>query len=157
MVEIRRADEGDAEILAELYQLVHQPHLDLMPDRFKPLEMEAASEWFRTRLGKSAVRVWIAESDGAPVGYMMATTLERPETPFRYPRLVCHMDQLAVVPEMRRHGVGRALFDRALTDARERGVQDVEGHSWSFNAGTHELLRTFGFDAQIIRFSRTFS
>lgn len=157
MISVRRAGEEDAELLAELYGFVHDPHLDRRPERFKPTDPGEVAEWFRSRLRKPTVRAWIAESEGAAIGYVLATTYDRAETPFRYPRVICQMDQLAVTPEFRRRGVARKLIDRVLADARARGIQDVEGNSWYFNTAAHDMLRAFGFDIQILRFSRTIS
>jgi GNAT superfamily N-acetyltransferase len=157
MISVRQAGEGDVELLAELYRLVHEVHLNRMPERFKPVETGAVSEWFRSMIPKPAVRAWIAESEGSAVGYVLAVVQDRPETLFRYRRVVYHLEQIAVAPAFRRTGVARELIDCVVADARERGVQDLEGNSWFFNTGAHDLVLSLGFHVQIIRFSRTVS
>lgn len=154
MIGVRQAGDGDAEILAELNRYVHEVHLDRIPRRFKPAEPAAVAEWFRAMVRKPAVRAWIAESEGAAAGYALTTLHERPETPFTYRLAILQIDQLGVAPGFRRQGVGRVLIERVLEDARQRGIQDVEGNSWFFNTGAHDLLYSTGFHSQIIRFNR---
>jgi ribosomal protein S18 acetylase RimI-like enzyme len=155
VISIRQANAGDVGILAELNGVAQELHFTHVPQRFKPVDTAAASEWFRLMLGDPSVRAWIAESGGSPVGYVLAVTHDRPENPFCFRRLFCEIDQIAVSPGFRRKGLARALVDRALADARSRGIRDLELSSWSFNAGAHEAFRRLGFQPQIVRFSRT--
>jgi diamine N-acetyltransferase len=153
MISVRQAGEGDVELLAELNRFVHEVHLNRMPQRFKPAETDAVSEWFRSMIQKPAVRAWIAESDGSAVGYVLATTCDWPETPFRSRRMFYQIDQIAVSPGFRRKGLARALVDCVLADARARGIQDIELNSWFFNTEAHDAFRALGFRPQIFRFA----
>lgn len=156
-ISVRQAGEGDVELLAELNQFVHEVHFNRMPERCKPTEKGAVSEWFRAKIQKPAVRAWIAESEGSAVGYVLAAIHERPETPFRYQRVIYHLEEVSVAPGFRRKGVARALIDCVVADARARGIQEIDGDSWFFNTGSQDMLRALGFQDQMIRFSRTIS
>lgn len=45
--------------------------------------------------------------------------------------LECYLAELYVVPEHRGHGLGRALMEAALREARERGADTVVVTGWS--------------------------
>lgn len=92
--------------------------------------------------------------DGAPVGYVLAICQQAPETPFTQPRAWLEIDQLAVDPDFRRQGIGRALVREAVSEAYARGLERVEAASWSFNADTHEVFRRLGFAPKTVRFER---
>lgn len=153
MISVRQAGEGDVELLAELNRFVHEVHFNRMPQRFKPAETGAVSEWFRSMIQKPAVRAWIAESEGSAVGYVLAAIQDRPETPFRYRRVTYHLKELAVAPGFRRKGLARALIDCVVADARARDIQEIEGDSWFFNTEAHDAVRALGFRPQMIRFA----
>ena len=74
------------------------------------------------------------------------------ETPFSFARRWCEIDQIAVAPTSRRKGIGRALMQRAVTEANGEGVRDIEVSSWSFNAQAHRLLLACGFLSMVVRY-----
>ena len=155
MINVRQADRSDAELLSQLNRFVQELHFTRMPQRFKPPETGAIAEWFRSMMENPAARAWIAEAEGAAVGYIIAVTHDRPETPFCFRRVYCEIDQIAVSPEFRKEGVAKALVERVLAEARSSGIQDIELNSWSFNTEAHDAFAALGFIPQIVRFNRT--
>ena len=59
--------------------------------------------------------IFVAEEDGEPVGYV--TTRPDHETKIGW------IPNLAVLPEHRRKGIGKALMDRALDYLKEKGME----------------------------------
>ena len=155
MINIRQADGGDAEILAELNRYVQELHITHMPQIFKPVDTGAIAEWFRSMMENPAVRAWIAEAEGLAAGYVLAVTYDRPESPFCSRRVYCEIDQISVSPEFRKRGLAKALVERVLAEARSSGIRDIELNSWSFNTEAHDTFRALGFLPLIVRFSRT--
>ena len=151
---VRRAVGGDAHALAALNRFVHETHLARRPDYFKPVRADEAAAWFRERLEERTPAAWIAEAEGRPVGYVLTFFHERGENPFHRPRRWCEIDQIAVDPEWRRRGIGRALMAAALAEADKRGLRYVELFSWAFNTDAHTLFRGFGFEPRHLRFER---
>jgi len=113
-VNVRPAVAGDAHALAALNRFVHEMHAARRPDFFKPTRLEETAAWFRERFHELTTAAWIAEEDGLPVGYVLTFFHERGENAFRRPRRWCEIDQIAVDPEWRRRGIGRALMAAAL-------------------------------------------
>src|SRR5690348_5011489 len=94
---VRVAVAGDEGTLAALNGVVQELHVASRPDQFKPTRIEEVREWYRQMLQNAAARVWIAEVDGEPVGYVLAIICERREGPFCPARKWCDLDQIAVV------------------------------------------------------------
>jgi GNAT superfamily N-acetyltransferase len=149
---IRAAIVGDEGLVAELNRIVQDLHLVRRPDHFKPTQMSELTAWYRSLLDKSTARIWIAEEQGRPVGYVLAILQQLPPTPFTKARRVCEIDQIVVDPEYRRRGIGRALVLKAISEATTEGIQQIEAASWSFNADTHEVLKRLGFVPKTVRF-----
>ncbi len=151
---VRAAVVGDAHALAALNRFGHDMHLARRPDYFKPTHVENVAVWFRELLDAPTTAAWIAEEDGAPVGYVLTFFHERAENPFRRRRRWCEIDQIAVDPGWRRRGIGRALMAAALDGATARGLRDVELFSWAFNTDAHAMFRQLGFEPRIVGFER---
>ena len=111
---IRDAVPGDGPTLARLNEFVHGLHLDARPDFFRPAPPDEAAAWLASLADGPATRIWIAEADRTPVGYVLAYFHERPARPFTHARRWCEIDQIAVDPRWRRQGAARALTDAVL-------------------------------------------
>jgi GNAT superfamily N-acetyltransferase len=152
MVTIRTADIDDAKVLAKLNGFVQELHLQHRPDHFKETSVPELEVWFGSLLEQPTTRAWIAEAQGQPVGYVLALCRDLPANPFTHARKWLEVDQIAVDPNHRRHGVGRALVSKAIAYAKETGLGRIEATSWSFNHEAHKLFRHLGFVPKIIRF-----
>jgi GNAT superfamily N-acetyltransferase len=149
---IRPAAIGDEALLAGLNDFVQELHLGRRPDHFKPTQSAELATWYRSLLEKTTTRIWIAEEDGLPVGYLLAIFHEAQENPFVRARRWCEIDQVAVDPSRRRRGIARALILNAVFWAKTEGIPHIEAASWSFNDGAHEMFRRLGFVPKTTRF-----
>ena len=152
---IRLAVVGDESVVADLNRFVQDVHLAHRPDHFRPTRSEESARWYRSLLEKPATRLWIAEEDGLPVGYLLALVNEVAENPFVQARRWCEIDQLAVHPDRRRRGIGRALLLNAVSTAKAEGIDRVEAASWSFNDDAHAVFERLGFVPKTTRFELT--
>jgi GNAT superfamily N-acetyltransferase len=152
-VVIREATVADAGILAQLSAFVQALHVPLKPQFFRPVDKPGIAEWFAARLSERAVRIWLAEVGGAPMGYAVVAGRERPETPFSVATRTQEIEQLGIHPDVRRHGIGRALVHRVLDEARADGISEVTLTSWVRNEGAQQAFRRMGFTPEIVRFS----
>src|SRR5215471_9678020 len=152
MVTIRTADIGDGKVLAKLNAFVQELHLQHRSDHFKATSVPNLEAWYESLLETPTTKAWIAEVRGQPVGYVLALCRDLPENPFTKDRAWLEVDQLAVDPNYRRQGVGRALVSKAIDYAQETGLGRIEASSWSFNQEAHNLFAHLGFVPKIIRF-----
>jgi GNAT superfamily N-acetyltransferase len=152
---IRPAAIGDEALLAGLNDFVQALHLGRRPDHFRPTQFAELPTWYRSLLEKATTRIWIAEEDGLPVGYLLATLHKASENPFARTRRWCEIDQVAVDPSRRRRGIARALILNGVSCAKTEGIPHIEAVSWSFNDGAHEVFRRLGFVPKTTRFELT--
>lgn len=138
---IRQAARCDEAALAKLNGMIQALHVQARPDVFVPVSPAGLAEWFLAVLRNEDQRVWLAEIDGVPAGYLLAVIHDRPATPFSVPRRWCEIDQLGVAEGMRERGVARALVNAAIGWAREHGVTRVSAQCWSFNCRRSESVR----------------
>ncbi len=93
---------------------------------------------FRNLMRRANARLWVAESQvGELLGYAVAW----------FAGSKAELGDLAVSPEARRSGVGRALVEALLEDARNHGVQLVFLEVRESNAAARRLYEEVGFEA----------
>jgi ribosomal protein S18 acetylase RimI-like enzyme len=156
-ISVRHADSADVGALVALNRFVQNLHIAHHPDCFKQADSVLVADWFHCMLRNTAARVWIAESEGSPVGYALTITYDRPESAFSHARRFCEIDQIAVSPTSRRRGIARALVERVVEDARSHAIYGIELSSWSFNTDAHAAFRSLGFAEKSVRFERKIS
>jgi len=133
-IEIRAATTDDAPTISVLNADVQQIHADAHPWRFKP----PGPQTFTTKdaeelLGKPGYFAFLAFDDGAPIGYLVAEIVRRPETARHFAHDIVHVHEISVRPAARRKGVGRSLLDAAKARGQSMGITIVALDAWSFN------------------------
>ena len=85
---------------------------------------------------------WIAElEDGRLAGFLVGfLSPDHPETAY------CHL--VATNPNVRRHGLGRALYERFFEDARAGGRSRVTAITWPANHASLKFHRALGFEVE---------
>jgi GNAT superfamily N-acetyltransferase len=89
-----------------------------------------ADSWERRRrrysdwLADGTGRLFIAESDGRAVGYVMLTISDAPES-WDVGTRAAEVETMSVLPGERSGGVGAALMDAALAVAHAEGVRAI--------------------------------
>jgi N-acetylglutamate synthase-like GNAT family acetyltransferase len=73
-------------------------------------------DWIQTALEKG-VQYFILEDNQTPCG-CVALEQAKPE--------VCYLERLAVIPQYRNQGFGRALVEHVANEAKKRGIRRVE-------------------------------
>lgn len=146
-IAIRQAVPGDEPALIALGRALTAAMLPLMPAALRPDE-ETANAWEdeairRCFAGGEADRepvLLVACKDGAPVGY--ALTKLAPGAPGRRE---ARLNSLVVDAGCRGRGIGRALLDAALAEAKRRGAGTIALHVLAGNAAAEKMYRAAGF------------
>ena len=83
---------------------------------------------------------WLAESaDGRIAGFLIGfLSPDHPDTAY------CHM--IATNPNLRRHGLGLALYEHFFDDARAAGRSVVQAVTWPGNRVSVDFHRSIGFE-----------
>jgi ribosomal protein S18 acetylase RimI-like enzyme len=152
-MKLRRATADDALVVATLGAVIQASHQPERPDWFKPANPASALELYREMLSDSKVTVFLAEEGDDALGFLMAVTHERPDTPLSFAQTVLEIDQIGVAPSARRRGVGHALFQAALELAEEVSARRVVLTTWVFNDGAHRFFESEGFAIELHRMS----
>lgn len=104
---------ADAAGLEELYRAVWEPLRETVDERLladqSPGREEIAA-WLR-----GGFEVYVARLEGDLVGALRCS----------FPTGTCFLDRIAVLPDRRGRGTGRALLDHAVSRARRAGVAKV--------------------------------
>lgn len=147
-VSVRRAEVQDAATISGLHATLQDVHAAAHPDFFKPSTDDTfPSAMVRELLAQPATVMFLAEIEGAPVGYLYADTNPAQETSmtYRLERLWIH--HIGVAPAHQRQGVGAALIDAAKSHARALGIKTLALSVWAFNQPAIDFFAQQGFEA----------
>ena len=145
-MKIREAVLADFPIFLELNSEVQSLHAQAVPKLFKPSsEMSMTGADFEKLLNDPAIKFFIAEIDGQAEGYVFTQIWDRPENPYRYGSKMLYINHLAVRSGARGKGIGKALVNRARTQATELGISRVELDVWTFNEKAIAFFAAQGF------------
>lgn len=151
---IRRAAPADAPTLARLNAHVQSWHAAHYPEAFFPApDPEALSQYFTERLSDPGCTAFLT---GDPAtGYALCQLILRDTSIFSpgYRRLM--IDHIAVAPEVRRQGQGRALLRAARDLARDLNADEILLDTWEANHDAHAFFRANGFQPRRMLFRAT--
>ena len=145
-VTIRRAGKHDLAALGHLGATLMRVHYTFDPQRFLPAGDDAAEgyAWFLgTRMKSEDDAVFVAEEDGAVVGYIWAALEPLSWKELRGPAGFVH--DIVVREESRGAGIAERLMQTAVDWLRERGAPRVILWTAAPNGGAHRLFRRLGF------------
>jgi ribosomal protein S18 acetylase RimI-like enzyme len=151
---IRRATPADALTLARLNTHVQSWHAAHYPEAFFPHpDPDALAHHFADRLQDPACTAFLT---GEPAtGYALCQLITRETSIFSpgYRRLM--VDHIAVAPEVRRQGQGRALLTAARLLARDLRADEIMLDTWEANTEAHAFFRANGFEPRRMLFRAT--
>lgn len=140
----RRATLADAPTLARLNAHVQGWHAARYPDVFYPTpDPQALTQYFADRLSDPGCTAFLM---GEPATAYALCQLQTREASIFSPAIRRLMiDHIAVAPEARRQGQGRALLDAARQLARDLKVDEILLDTWEGNHDAHAFFRAAGF------------
>lgn len=111
--------------------------------RLRPDAPARASRLFAAQLRSSNEVIFLAESDGTPVGILRCVASAG--LPLLFPARHGYISSVYVVPSARRHGVLRALFTAAIDWCRTRGLREARLHNAAENETANAVWDALGF------------
>lgn len=136
-IAIERAGEQDLDAIVAMF-MADMADLGERPD---PVRMR---ETARQMLDPATRRnhVFVArDADGTRLGLLVANEF----LSIKFPGRALWLEELYVVPEARRRGVGRILVEEFLLWAKLDGVRGIELEAYRMNTAASILYRTIGF------------
>lgn len=131
---IKKGTRKDSKILLDLIEaLAHYESLE-------PPDSAARRRIVRDVFSRKLAGVFIARYDGRPAGYAVyfytySTFLARP---------TLYLEDIFVLEEHRRRGVGRALFERCVMEAMEHDCGRMEWAVLTWNRGAMDFYESIG-------------
>ncbi len=151
-MQVRIATPDDVDAIVRLNAIVQGLHHRELPERFKPPDAYAVV--VRALLAEDNRTWFLAELEGGePVGYALAVTRERPESPLTRRLVLVELEQIGVDPAVRRQGIGAALAREVIDHARRLGVSGVELSVHAFNEEAQGFFTAIGFKNVMLRMS----
>lgn len=153
--ELREASVDDANVVAELNTVVQALHHEHEPDRFKAPDPNALSPKLKEWCADPEVLVLLASDteNGKALGYLIAMVRTLPDHALVQGATVAELDQVAVIPAARQRGIGKALIERMISWAHERGADRIELSVWTWNEVAQGVFRKAGFEPVTNRMS----
>jgi ribosomal protein S18 acetylase RimI-like enzyme len=142
-VEVRRATADDIEDVLSLWCEAREP------DRHsRPLPVEQLRPRLLTAIERGEVEVLLARWDARPAGYVivrLAPLTLLAETP------AMHVEHLFVTPELRKHGIARALLSGVVARAERECADTVVAGVSPWARETHRFFARLGFTPLVVR------
>jgi GNAT superfamily N-acetyltransferase len=138
-----RASDSDKILLSWLEFCRNAARSDM---RLKKNSASIMKQWLLSRLREPSSIGFVAESEGACVGFLIARVDEWESTPpILEPRKLGIIDAVYVDEQLRRTGIGARLVDRALAVMRDRNAVAAETTYDAWNDSSSALWRDAGF------------
>jgi ribosomal protein S18 acetylase RimI-like enzyme len=147
--------------LEPIYRSLYAHHVEVSTWRPGP-PRGADTAWARRRaryektLASPNGILLLAERDGRVVGALIGESEENPEgsDTFEIPSHVAHVHDLAVLPEARGGGIGRALMERFEAEMRARGVVSYGLDVMAGNEMARRFYEGLGFEVADLVFEK---
>ena len=152
---IRPAAPADLPAIGRLGALLVRTHHDFDPERFiaaTPQTERAYASFLGTQREEPNVVVFVAERDGAVLGYTYAGVEGHDYMSLRGPAGVLY--DIVVDPAHRGRGIGRMLLDATLAALAARGEPRVVLSTAERNESAQRLFARAGFRRTMIEMTR---
>lgn len=144
---IRRAEEKDAERVLALLEQVNLVHHLIRPDLFK-----LATKYTRSELSvifsSDETPVFVYEDEGEVLGYLFGVIIDHEESEMLVPYREFYIDDLCVDEAARGRGVATALYEYAKVCAKQAGCRSVTLNVWEGNDGARTFYDKMGMKPQ---------
>ena len=141
-VRIRLATSGDSRALADLrYRFRNETE---SATETKSRFVRRCASWMKKRFrsGSSPWRCWVLDNGNQLLGHVCVQLFEKVPNPLNdEPELHAYVTNFYVVPEMRSHGLGKRLLNKALSWCR---AQEIDAVILWATPGSKSLYRRCG-------------
>jgi ribosomal protein S18 acetylase RimI-like enzyme len=160
-LQIVLADADRIDDVEPIYRSLYEHHVSVSTWRPGPAR-GADVAWSRRRaryektLSDPSGILLLAERDGSVVGMVIGETEDDPggSDTFAIPDRVAHLHDVAVLPDDRGGGVGRALMERFEQELRARGVVSYGLDVMAGNDSARAFYEALGFELADLVFEK---
>ncbi len=139
-------ESKDVNIITMLNETVQNLHHEKYPEYFKAYNYENIRKVIEELLVQDNWYSYVAYDDKKPVGYIIFYVKEYKENPFRYSYKGIHIDQLSVIKEYQKRGIGSLLMKKAEDKGKADKVSQLELTYWEKNTEAKDFYRKKRFE-----------
>ena len=150
LMQIRLAQTQDIPALLKLLRQILQVHHVGRPDLFRAVGEKYRAEELEDILRDASRPIFVAEEDGAVVGYAFCVYKEAKNHSSLMDRKVLYVDDLCVDEACRGKGVGTVLYEHVLSVAKQEHCYSVELNVWACNESAIRFYEKCGMQVQKI-------
>ncbi len=145
LIEVRDATRSDLRAVTGLWMELAKHHSKLSDDF--ALSWDSRLRWSRyitARFKEISTKLVVADEDGELVGFMLC--LLSPNTPVYAERKIGVISDVYVVPERRKKGITKLMFDHAVQWFRKNKVKTIQLGVAAVNPEALAVWRGLGFE-----------
>lgn len=148
---IRNAEYKDYKGLCEIFAQANAEHCEMRPDLYRKVDIAIPQPKYRLAItarnlfGYQPVSLQVAEHAGRIVGAVFIQSLSRSPLSWSAFEKEAYLDNIVVVPNYRRQGIGSALLNSARHWAKETGHTHMWGKIVNKNDPSLALFQKAGF------------
>lgn len=131
--------------IAKLNKSVHNLHVHLYPDFFKPYNYKVMSEFFHQAMANPNSIFLLIEVEAKPIGYAWIELIEYHEDLFRYGYSSLFIHQLSIEESSKNKGYGTCLMNEIISIGEQNDVKRIELDFWAENLGAEQFYLKHGF------------
>ena len=145
---VRRATAKDIPFLLALLSQVLEVHASIKPDYFVSGYTKYNSTELEDILDDESKRVYVADINGAAVGYAFCDIKEMPSKPFVQHFKYMYIDDICIDSNYRGKDVATKIFEHVKEEARALGCRDITLNVWTGNQRAFAFYQKMGMKPQ---------
>lgn len=150
-MKIRPADKYDISGIMNLLRQVLEVHADLRPDIFKPNTTKYTEEELYYIITNPLTPVFLAvDENGNVIGHCFCKFIRHSGENSLTDIKTLYIDDLCIDEAARGKHIGKALYEYALTFAKENGCYNLTLNVWSTNESAIKFYEAMGLKTQKI-------
>lgn len=146
-MKLRKLTLSDYEEMLALCKALDELHVEARPDCFIHRDEVYPREHYATAVTDPACLLMGAFDEGETMVGFVRATLWNESGMVKGLKTVC-LDNIYVLPDRRRGGVGAKLFASVEEWAKEQGAVRLDLHTWEFNQSAISMYRAMGMIPQ---------
>ncbi len=145
---LRFACDRDIPGMINLLRQVGEVHHQIRPDLFRSGAQKYDEHALKALLADPSRPILAAEVEGVLAGYAFCILQETKNDPVLMDRKVLYIDDLCVDENLRGRGIATALYEKAVSYARELGCHAVTLNVWQGNDSAMKFYEKSGLKPQ---------
>lgn len=147
---VREAKMEDYDRINCLAKEVHSLHIINRPDIYQDADKPIDYNYFEILIDNSNAKIYLLENDVDKdlIGYIILEEIETHRRSILRERKIVFINDLCVKEEYKGMGIGRLLFEKAVSYGREIGVDSLELGVWEFNEDAIKFYESMGMSTK---------